>query len=81
MHGMIMEGNSTDHHGWSYIVRVTEMGRLMLCYTRHIRKTQLMREQYLKEQIMKGIGCLKGTFTDTSSVEHNRVFIPYTASA
>ena len=29
VHGVIVEVNSTDHNGWSYIVRVTKLGMLI----------------------------------------------------
>ena len=37
MHGMIIEGNSEDHQGWSYQVLVMKMGRVIIWNTKHIR--------------------------------------------
>ena len=55
------------------------MGRLIAQNTRHIQKTPIMTEQYLWEEIVKDTGCLEDIFTDTNSINHNRVFNPYTA--
>ena len=52
MHGVIVEGNSTNLNSWSYIVRVTKAVRLITHNTRHIWKTVIMAEQYLREQIV-----------------------------
>ena len=54
-HSVVEEANSTDHHGWSYIIRVTKIERLIICHTRHIYSTPITTEQYLWEQIEKGL--------------------------
>ena len=77
--GLIVEGNSADHSGWSNEVMVTKTRRLITYNKRHIQKAPIT-EQYLREQIVKGIGCLEIIFTDTNPIKHNRVFNPYTAS-
>ena len=41
---VIVDGNNTDHNGSSYIVRVTKMGRLITCSSKHIMKTPIMTE-------------------------------------
>ena len=66
---------------WSYIVRATKKDRLITHNTKHIPKTPIMTEQYLKEQIMKGTECLKDIFPDTNSVVHKKVFDPYITGA
>ena len=47
MHRVIEEANSTDHNGWSYIIRVMKTGRLIMCHTMHICRTPVTTEQYL----------------------------------
>ena len=47
MHGVIVDTNSTDHNGSSYIVRVTKKERLVTHNTKHICKTLITLEQYL----------------------------------
>ena len=47
MHGVFVDANGTDHNGWSYIVRATEMDRLITHITRHIWKILIMVKQYL----------------------------------
>ena len=39
MEGLIAVANSADHNGWAYIIRVTEIGRLIIHNTRHTHKT------------------------------------------
>ena len=78
-HRKITEVKSRDHNGHSYIIRVTKMGRLITCNMRHIHRTLITMEQYLQEQIKKGIGHLEDMFIDMSSVNHNRIFNPYAA--
>ena len=79
IHGVIVEVNSTDHNGWSYIVRVMKMGRIITYNTRHICKTLLSVKQYLWEQIKKWTGHLKVIFTEARSDKHNMIFSPYAA--
>ena len=59
-----MEGNSTDHNRWLYIVRITKAGRLIIHNTREICRILIMAEQYLIMQIVKGTACLEDIFTD-----------------
>ena len=37
-----------------------------------------MADQYLREKIVKDTECLEDIFTDTNSIEHNRIFNQYT---
>ena len=45
-YGMIVKGNSADHNGESYKVRVMKIGKLITCNTRHIWNMQVMAEQH-----------------------------------
>ena len=75
MYGMIVEGNSKEHSGHAYIVRGTKMGRHLTQNTRHIQKIPIMARHYLREQIVKGTGCL-GDIHRHKLYEYNRVFNP-----
>ena len=55
-HGVIVEGNSEDHNEQTYKVRVTKTGRLITHNTRHLQKTPVATEQYLRQQTAKGNG-------------------------
>ena len=39
MHGVTEEASNTDHNRWSYIIRVTKTGRLIMHNRRHIYRT------------------------------------------
>ena len=71
-----------QEHRFQWVVMHSEgnkNGKLIMCNTRHVWKTLIMAEQYLRDQIVKGTGCLEGIFTDANSIEHNREFKSHTA--
>ena len=52
---IVAEANSMDNKEQAYIIWVTKMDRLITHNMRHICKTLIMAEQYLQEQIKKGL--------------------------
>ena len=73
-----MKGSCADCNGQSYTGQQRRAG----CShpsQRHIKKTPIAVEHYLREQIMRGMGCLDNIVTDTNSIKHNKVFNLYTA--
>ena len=58
---------------------VTMMGRVTAHNVRHLCKTPVITEQYIREQMVRGTGHLEGIFTDTNSIEALWVFNTYTA--
>ena len=51
MHGVILEGNSYDHQGWSYHMLVMKSGRIIMQNTNNVRHTPVTVELYLRDQI------------------------------
>ena len=73
IHGVIVEGNSSDHRGHSYNIWITKTGRLITCKTKCINIT-ISSKKYLYEQIKKVAGWLEGMFIQTVPV--NAVGLP-----
>ena len=65
MQGVIVEGKSADHK-----VRVTKTCRPRTHNTRHIWKTPIMRQHYVRKQMVKCTGCLEDIITETNSIKH-----------
>ena len=63
MHGVTVDSNAVDHNRSSYKVRVTMTDKLIICNSKHIQKTPIMTEQYLRQQIAKSTGYLTDIFT------------------
>ena len=66
---VIKEVNGNNHRGWSYIIHVTKIGRLITQNMRHICSTPITMEQYLQEQIKKAFGWLEDIFMQTVHIE------------
>ena len=77
MDGMIVEANSTNHNGWSYIVRVMKIGRIIRCNTRHI-DTDIGGAVPLGAD-KESDWIHKTNIAEVSFVEHNMILNPYAA--
>ena len=80
-HGVIKQTNSSVHKGRLYIVRVAKTASLIPQNKSHIWSTSIATEQFLMEQIKKGLGWLGGIFMETMPVEHGGLFKSCTAAS
>ena len=62
MYAVIEEANNTDHNAQSYTIKSDKTGRLIMCNTKYICRTQITINQDLWEQIQKGTQCLENIF-------------------
>ena len=73
MHGVIVKPHNSNYRGHSYTIWVMKTGRVIMWNSKHISCTIITSEEYLQEQVQKGIGVIGGYFAQVTQREVNEL--------